>query len=253
MATVTSGQGIIKYFEDFLGAEIPIATNVGYGTTAGGCNYYIGDLAVKGDLADTDCGVVSLSKANGYARIIGTNETSEGLWVGTEVNLSPALNGTLVVEARAEMQALTARAPFIGFMGTVADNCLNPCTAVTVTLTPVAAAYCGFYMNDALTAATQWHFIYRSGTATASGATVTTLCGTGVVAVAAESQIFRVEIDPDGTARGYIDGVLEATVPGAVAPTTLFSAGIGVFATANTAQDIDVDYIAIEANRDWTV
>ena len=38
-----SGPGLIRFFNDFGGAEVPIATNWAYGTTAGGCNYYLGD------------------------------------------------------------------------------------------------------------------------------------------------------------------------------------------------------------------
>ena len=71
--------------------------------------------------------------------------------------------------------------------------------------------------------------------------------------VAGTSQVLRVEIDTNGTARWYIDGKLKQTVTNAVSTTVLQGALVGCFATTTTVTDLDVDYIAVEANRDWTV
>ena len=76
----------------------------------------------------------------------------------------------------------------------------------------------------------------------------------GVDAVLAEWNILRVEVDPNGTARWYVDGVLKQTVTGAVS-TTADIAAVLLIECKDTAgaEEVDVDYILVEANRDWTV
>jgi hypothetical protein len=167
-----SGYGKIRLFTDFAGAEIPVANAVAYGTTAGGCNYYIGEFKVVGDLAETDTGLVSVDKSGGWARIGGNESTT-------------------------------------------------------------------------------WHAVANGGSTT--GATASTTTTTGVLAVAAVSQVLRVEIDPNGTARWYIDGKLVRTLAGAVSTTVLQGALVGSWGTTTTATSIDADYFAVEANRDWTI
>ena len=133
-----AGPGKIRLFNDFCGPEIPVLNAIAYGTTAGGCNYYLGDFTVKGDLGETDTGVVALSKASGYVRIGYNDEDAAGVWVGTEICFSPALNGTMILECRCEHRAITTKSVFIGFMGTAADNCLEPITSTTTTCTRAA-------------------------------------------------------------------------------------------------------------------
>jgi hypothetical protein len=249
MATVQSGYGRIRMFTDFMGAEIPVANAVAYGTTAGGCNYYLGDFAVKGDLAETDTGVVALSKANGWARLSGNDENGKGVSVGTEICLSPALNGTIVLETRVEMAALTARVVWMGLCGTHADDVAEPLTGSTATLTLTADNLCGFVFDSQLTAV-KWHMPYKGGTTT--GPTASASVQSTVTPVAAEADVLRLEVAPDGRARWYINGNLEQEVAGAVSTSALQSAFIAVFGTTTTAADGDFDYFAVEANRDWT-
>ena len=245
-----SGYGRVRHFIDFLGAEIPVATDVAYGTTAGGCNYYLGDFKVLGDLAETDTGVLAIGKSGGYARISGNDENGKGVGVFTDLVFSPVLNAPMAVEARLELQALTARSIFVGFMGTLADDVAEPVTSTGTTHTLVASHLCGFVLDSQLTAAAVWHCVYNGGTTT--GATDSTTTTSGVSAVAGESDILRVEVDPNGTARWYINGKLEQTVANAVSTTTLQAGGVGCWGTTSTAADADIDYIAVEGNRDWT-
>jgi len=95
-----SSYGKIRLFNEFAGPEIPVANAVGYGTSAGGCNYYLGDYRVTGDLAETDTGVVGLAKTGGWVRIGANNEDGKGVAIGTEAVFSPSLNGPLAIEAR---------------------------------------------------------------------------------------------------------------------------------------------------------
>ena len=249
--TGMSGSGRIRMFNDFLGPEIPVANAVAYGTTAGGCNYYLGDFKVTGSLHDTDSGVVSLGKASGYVQLTSSaTADGDGCALGSEVCLSPALNGTLILEARVEMAALTARNVFVGFATANADEAKEPITATTLTLTKVVPAV-GFLFDSQLTYGTYWFMPYIL-------ASDTTQTSTGIqssqVAVAAESDVLRIEVDPDGGARWYINGKLEQTVGAGLAatPATLQAALVGVWSTTTTVGSLDIDYIEVTANRDWT-
>jgi hypothetical protein len=246
-----SGYGSLNYKNEFLGAEIPVANAVAYGTSAGGCNYYLGEFKVTGDLAETDTGVVSLAKTNGWIRISGNNENGKGVAVGTEVIYSPTLNGPLAIEARVEAQALTTRVFFIGFCDVNANDVAEPVTSTGTTLTLVASDLCGFILDSQLSDASDWHMVYNGGTTT--GATASGDVDADDNAVAGESQVLRVEIDRNGTARWYIDGVLLQTITNAVSTTVLQAAYVGCWGTTSTAADLDIDFLAIEANRDWTV
>ena len=250
MATIQSEFGTTTLFDHFAGPEIPVANAVAYGTSAGGCNYYIGDFKVTGDLGETDTGVVGLSKAGGFVRISGNNEDGKGVAIGTEVCLSPALNGTLVLETRIEMQALTTRVVWAGFCSVNADDVAEPLTATGTTLTLTADRICGFVLDSQLTAGTKWHMPYKGGSASAP--TDSTTVVSDVTAVAAECDTLRVEIDPNGTARWYINGDLKQTVVGAASTTGLLAGYVGCWGTTTTAADADVDYLAVRFNTDYT-
>jgi len=244
--TGQSGVGRIILFNDFCGPEIPVA-NLEAATTPG---HLSGPFKVTGDLVEADTGIVGLSKSSGYVRISGNDEDGKGVFVGTEVVFSPTLNGTMVCECRLELQALTTRVVFVGFMATNADDVAEPITSTGTTCTRVCNAV-GFLLDSQLTAGTYWHMPYML-------ATTSTQTSTSIVskqaAVAAESDVLRVEVDSDGGARWFINGVLEQTVKTALAatPATLMAAGVGCWGTAVAVADADVDYLLVEANRDWT-
>jgi|SRR3990170_1407555 len=242
MATKQAGPGGIKLYYNMAGAYLPI------GNTLTG--YSIGPFAITGSVNETDCGIVTIAKSGGWARLTGTNEDGYGIAVGTFPAFSPALNGTLVFEVRCELQVLTARNIFVGFASANALDVVEPLTATGTTLTPVAASYAGFMLDSQLTAAAYWHMPHNGGTTTGevlSTDVVTDIC------VAAATDILRVEIDPNGTARWILNGDLKQTIEGAVSTTTLLAAFIGAFGTTTTIADVDVNYILFKANNDWTV
>ena len=244
-----SGPGLIRLWNDFCGPEIPVANAVAYGTTAGGCNYYLGDYKVTGKLGETDAGVVGLSIASGAARLTCTNEDGEGCAVGTEVVFSPSLNGTLVAETRVQMTGLATRNVFFGFCDVNIDQVDEPLTATTTTLTLTASDLCGFTYDSQLSSS-NWHMPYNGGSTT--GATDSTSVVSDVLPVLSEWDVLRVEISNAGTARWYINGALKQTVTNAVSTTELQAAYVSVFGTTTTAVDLDVDYLLVEAYRDWT-
>ena len=245
-----SAYGRIRLFNDFCGPEIPVANAVAYGTSAGGCNYYLGDYAVKGDLGETDTGVVSLSVPSGAVRLSGNNEDGKGAALCSEIVFSPALNGPIVLEARVQLQALTTRSIFFGLCDTAADDIAEPVTSVTVTHTLVAANLAGFVLDSQLTAAAVWHACYKGGSTTGPTASASTT--TGISAVASEWDVLRLIAHQDGRVEFWINGALKANIAGAIDPTVLQAGILGCWGTTTTAADIDADYLAMEANRDWT-
>jgi hypothetical protein len=247
-----SGPGKIRLFNDVCGPEIPGANAVSYGTSAGGCNYYLGDFALRGDLAETDSGAVALGEASGVIQLNGNNENGKGVALTTDLNFQPNVNGPIVVEARVKSEAaLTARSIFIGLCGTIADDIAEPLTSVTVTHTLTAADLAGFVLDSQLTATADWHACYNGGTTT--GQTVSTSTVTSRTAVAGDYDVLRLVVETNGTARYTINGVDESTVAGAVDPTVLQGVICGIWGTTTTAALLDVDYLLVEANRDWTV
>ena len=248
-----SGVGRIRLFDDFCGPEIPVLNDVAYGTTDGGCNYYIGPYKLIGDLAETDTGAVSTSKASGYILLGGNNEDGKGAALATEICFSPALNGTIVVEARLERTALTNAALFIGLAGLLADDVAETVTCGTTVITKNVTPSLGFLLTSELTAADGlWHMPYLlAGDTTQTSTDV----AASQSAVADESDVVRLEVDNNGAARWYINGVLEQSVGAGLAatPATLIGACIGIFSIGSSAAaTVDVDYLLVEANRDWT-
>lgn len=242
-----SGRGRIVLFDDFCGPEIPVAITVAELAAAGYC---IGPFKVTGDLVNADAGVEALDKASGYLRVqASANTDADGCAIGTNVVFSPALNGTLVLETRLEMAALTTKNVFVGFCTANADQVLEPITSVTATITKVVPSV-GFHLDSTLTDATYWHMPYLLATDTTQ---TSTSVKSSQIAVVSESDILRVEIDPNGAARWYINGVLEQSVGAGLAatPATLLCGIAGVWAKS-TAAAIDLDYLLITANRDWT-
>src|SRR3990167_5990711 len=122
------GYGRIRLFHDFFGPECPVAGTGAYAAATGN-QIVMGPFRVLGDLAETDTGVVTLSKASGYARISGNDEDGKGVAVATEISFSPALNGPISVECRLERAALTAGGVFVGLCGTAADDVAEPLTS----------------------------------------------------------------------------------------------------------------------------
>ncbi len=239
-------KGEIVLFEDFCGPDCPVA-NAEASTTPG---HFIGPFKILGDTVETDSGTVNAGKSSGYLTLTINNEDGKGVGIATDVCFSPVLNGPLVLEARVETSALTARSLFIGFAGTAAADVAEPVTSTTVTITKVVPCL-GFILDSQLTAGTYWHMPYLlAGDTTQTSTNVVS----GQVAVAGESDVLRLEVDPNGAARWYINGVLEQSVGAGLAatPATLLAALVGGWGTTTTAADLSIDYMLVKANRDWT-
>jgi len=253
-----SGPGVIEIFEDFIGAEWIVAETAVSGS--------IGSLRIIGDgVAETDSGAVSLDSdgLSGVIQLTTTNEDKHDCGLATAVMWDVALMGTLVLEARVRLPAEANRAVFIGFSDVATDavsleDDLIHGNGTTTTLT--ASDLVGFHYSSEYTATDTWHTVYNGGTATGE-TTSTSIEATGHDAVAGEFQVLRLELAPNGTAFFYIDGkpagnsasVKASGIAGAASTSVDMAALVIVETKTTTALTLDVDYMLVRGNRDWTV
>ena len=246
-----SGKGRIQIFEDFVGQGEPVAATVAPPIKLGAYFNLVGQ-----GLAETDSGAPRLDSdgLSGVIQFTTTDEDVHAVGVQTATMFDVGLMGTIVLEARVRLAAITTGEVFIGFSDVNTDLAIIEgaiCHGDTTTITLTASDLVGFLMATDLTDASDWHMVYNGGTTT--GATVSTTIDANAPAVAGEFQILRLEIDPNGTARWYIDGVLKQTVAGAVSTTTDLCVNVIVESKTTAVKTMDVDYITVKANRDWTV
>ena len=95
-----------------------------------------------------------------------------------------------------------------------------------------------------------WIMVYNGGTT--SGETTIANIDADNDAVAGEWDVLRLEVSINGTARWYVNGVLKQTVEGAVSTSTDLAVLAMIEARSAAIEYAWIDYIAIEANRDWT-
>ena len=244
-----SGFGRISVFEDFVAVEDAVAN-----TTA---TAMLGPFRLIGEtLADSDAGAVGLESdgLSGVLQLTSPNATdNDSVGLVTNKMFDVGLMAPLVIEARVRFADLDTKEFYFGLTDVNDDNTGlegKNLHGATETLTLTASDLCGFFWSSELTEDEMWHCVFNGGTTT--GQTVSTNVQSGTDAVAGEWQILRLEVDPNGTARWYIDGDLKQTTKGAVSTTTdLAVALILEIKGTGTNETADVDYIAIEAYRDW--
>lgn len=241
-----SGCGKVRLFNDLISGDVIANT---------GTVRQLGDFRIFGDgIAEADAAVATIGsdELSGVGRLTTTNEDKHATCIGTPLILDVALMAPIVVEARVRFAALTAKHAFIGIADTVGDDLSledDMMLGATTTLTLTASDLCGFYYSSDLTDSADWHMAYNGGTTT--GETTSTSVDANDDAVAGEWQILRLEIDPNGDARWYIDEDLKQTVEDAVSTTVDVGVVCGVEANSTTIATMDVDYLLVEANRDW--
>ena len=249
---VQSGDSRLMISEDFLGGtEVAVAS-----TTAPPINWPPYLTFVGQGIADTDSGAVQLDSdaMNGVIQLTTTNEDVHCAGFQTPVMFDVALYGTIVLEARVRQAALNTGEVFIGFSDVATDLAIIEgaiCHGDTVTLTLTASDLIGFLMASDLTDNSDWHGVYNGGTTT--GETTSTSVDFDAGATAGEYQILRLELFPNGTAEWWVDGVLEQTVTGAVSTSVDLCLNVLVESKTSGVKTLDVDYIKVWANRDWTV
>lgn len=241
--------GQIELFYDFFGedniAETAETRNLGPFVVGGQGN------------AETDSGISTLSSdgLNGVGQMSTTDETEHTILIGTPVGIDVALMGPIVMEARVRFDTTTdldTKSAYFG-LSDVDPNTLSIetdlVTGTTTALTLTGSDMCAFYLSSELTDDEDWHAVYNGGSTT--GETTAANVDLDDDAVAGEFQILRLEVDPNGTARWYIDGDLKKTVTGAISTTTDVGVVLAVECKGNAVETMDVDYLLVRCNRDW--
>ena len=245
-----AGPGKIRLFEDFLGAELIVAFSQVAGFVSGG------DFKVIGDgVATNDSGITVLDDdgLSGVGVMTTTNENKKGIHLATTKMFDVALMAPLVAETRVRLVDRDDKRIFMGFSDvngddlSLEDDLINGSTT-TITLT--GSDLVGWFYDENLDADNDWHAVFNGGTTT--GITVAANINANEDIVAGEWQVLRVEVDPNGTARWYVNGRLKFTVAGAVSTTVDLAATCGVEATEATLELAHLDYFLVTANRDWT-
>jgi hypothetical protein len=246
MATVQSGNGRIKLFNDFFGSSDYLTLTA---DTASLGDFYAGGEGFE----DADAGVVGKSALSGVVALTSANADTDTAFIGTSIGFDVALMGPIVLETRVRLPDLDTKEIFFGLTSILSvdeqlEDIVINASSTTITM---PADLVGFYWSDELSDDEDWHAIYNGGTASAS--TTTTDVNLSDDAVLDEWQVLRLEVMPNGTTSWYIDGVLKKTVEGAASTST--DVAVCLATAANTTQFaiIDVDYLSVEANRDWTV
>ena len=245
-----SGYGRISIFEDFLaGEDIVAATAVGRAFGGSG-------LRVIGQGSeDTDSGITvgESDGLNGVGILTTTNEDAHSIGLTTGKVFDVGKMAPINIECRVQFPDLDTKAFYFGLTDvngdtTILEGANLVASGASVTLT--ASDLCGFLLDAEATDDEDWIMVYNGGTTT--GETTIASIDADNDAVAGEFDVLRLEISINGTARWYINGVLKQTVTGAVSTSTDLAVLAMIEARAASNEYVWLDYIAIEANRDWT-
>ena len=245
-----SGYGKVSIFEDFLAGEDIVAA------TAATRSFGSSGLRVIGQgIAETDSGITvgESDGLNGVGILTTTNEDAHSIGLTTGKVFDVGKMAPINIECRVQFPDLDTKAFYFGLTDVNGDTAIlegENLVAASGTLTLSASDLCGFLIDAEATDDEDWIMVYNGGTTT--GETTIANIDADNDAVAGEWDILRLEVGINGTARWYINGVLKQTVTGAVSTSTDLAVLAMIEARAASNEYAWIDYIAIEANRDWT-
>jgi len=245
-----SGYGKVVIFEDFLAGEDIVAA------TAATRSFGDSGLRVIGQgIAETDSGITvgESDGLNGVGILTTTNEDAHSCGLTTGKVFDVGKMAPINIECRVQFPDLDTKAFYFGLTDVNDDTTIlegNNLVASGTSLTLSASDLCGFLIDAEATDDEDWIMVYNGGTTT--GETTIDNIDADNDAVAGEYDILRLEVAINGTARWYINGVLKQTVTGAVSTSTDLAVLAMVEARSAAIEYAWIDYIAIEANRDWT-
>lgn len=247
-----SGPGIIEIFEDFFGEEDRLTgTQSIYKRSVGPFRVYgCGSEDASTGGVPLDEGTCPLS---GVATVTASTTASDITGLTTTKMFDVALMGTLVMEARVQFAGLDEKSFFMGFSDENDEDEVAVLTSSATTVTYAASDLVGFHWDHSMTGVSEddWHGVYRGGSA--ADETDSANLDLDATITAGLWDVLRVEVDNNGTARWYVNGVLEKILAGAVSTTDNLAAQLYVESHSTTAGVVYVDYILIRANRDWTI
>ena len=245
-----TGYGRIKIFEDFLAGEDIVAATAATRAFGGSGLRVIGQ-----GIAEADSGITvgESDGLNGVGILTTTNEDAHSVGLTTGKVFDVAKMAPINIECRVQFPDLDTKAFYFGLTDVNTDTAIlegENLVAAGATLTLTASDLCGFLLDAEATDDEDWIMVYNGGTTT--GQTTIASIDADNDAVAAEWDILRLEISINGTARWYVNGVLKQTVTGAVSTSTDLAVMAMIETRAASNEYAWIDYIAIEANRDWT-
>ena len=245
-----TGYGRIKIFEDFLAGEDIVAATAATRAFGGSGLRVIGQGIAE---ADSGLTVGESDGLNGVGILTTTNEDAHSCGLTTGKVFDVAKMAPINIECRVQFPDLDTKAFYFGLTDVNDDTSIlegNNLVAASGTLTLSASDLCGFLIDAEATDDEDWIMVYNGGTTT--GETTIASIDADNDAVAAEWDILRLEVSINGTARWYVNGVLKQTVTGAVSTSTDLAVMALIETRAASNEYAWIDYIAIEANRDWT-
>ena len=245
-----SGYGKISIFEDFLAGEDIVAATAATRAFGGSGLRVIGQ-----GIAEADSGITvgESDGLNGVGILTTTNEDAHSCGLTTGKVFDVGKMAPINIECRVQFPDLDTKAFYFGLTDVNGDTAIlegENLVAASGTLTLSASDLCGFLIDAEATDDEDWIMVYNGGTT--SGETTIANIDADNDAVAGEWGILRLEVSINGTARWYVNGVLKQTVTGAVSTSTDLAVMAMIEARAASNEYAWIDYIAIEANRDWT-
>ena len=263
----------VKVFEDFMGL---VATTTISDATAVRYN----DLSLIAISGDTDM-VSTVDESGGVLAFTGAGGAADGIAIITSPFV-PARGGTAVIEVRFKNSSATDFRFFCGFQETVSlTETVNPYTLSGTTLTANAAGEVAGFYYDSQASTDDFRFMAGANSSASTSARVTagpkvnglnsfptTLGALGIRAGATLTadgwMIARVELDPDGTCRGYFGEVsmagaqvhgptLIATLRrGELSTTAVYYPIVHLLAQSTGDPTPEIDYFGFSCNRDWS-
>ena len=245
-----SGYGKISIFEDFLAGEDIVAATAATRAFGGSGLRVIGQ-----GIAEADSGITvgESDGLNGVGILTTTNEDAHSVGLTTGKVFDVGKMAPINIECRVQFPDLDTKAFYFGLTDVNGDTAIlegENLVAASGTLTLSASDLCGFLIDAEATDDEDWIMVYNGGTT--SGETTIANIEADNDAVAAEWDVLRLEVSINETARWYVNGVLKQTVEGAVSTSTDLAVLAMIEARAASNEYAWIDYIAIEANRDWT-
>lgn len=216
-------------YDDFTQKALDTTNN--WGSHAGSDGAAVGPaiLAAKG-------GVCRLTTGAGAGATMAVNGTQIDRALTWEADA-----GGLLMAVRLKAAAVTTLALYAGFTDQVAALAM-PFTLSGGNLTSNASNGAGFLFDTGATAAT----IKCVGVANDVDAAVV---DTGLAFVAATYRFLVIEVDANGKAWFYIDGVLVAETAGCVTKTVALTPVVAAFRRSAASTTVDVDYIYVSQDR----
>lgn len=264
--TIQDGFGKIGFFEDFQGLTDDDDQTLTSGTSVRWKDVLM--VPISGNAAQN----VTVDEGGGVINFSGAAQAADGVAL-LSAPMQPSGNGTIVVVGRWKVSSAADYRCFFGWQETCdRDATVNPFTLNAVTLTANnGGQVVGFYYDTQATIDGFRFMASSDGTAATTAALdnaregSTTLGTLGILAgdtLTADKYIVgRVEIDPDGTARGYLgtEGMsqngltLVATLAnGALDADALYHPHMHLAELSTGDPTHEVDYFGATGSRDWT-